>query len=306
MWSCLILGAFIAIPLMIELTRSSMNSIERDTASGQFAQLSQGITHYEWFGPKRGPIVVCIHGLTTPSIVWGSLSKGLALMGCRVLTYDLYGHGYSDRPRGKQNEAFFTQQLNDLLRHEDITGTISIVGYSMGGAIASAFAATQPERIGQLILLAPAGMEIVSGKLVKFIVGTPIIGDWLMLAFYPNKLRKGIQAERKLRTHVPRISDQQERELRNRGFVPAVLSSLRGLLNKSQQEQHNAIHHAGLPVLAIWGRDDAVIPLTAADTLTSWSPSTVQVIVDDAGHGLPYTHATQVLEIIRKAMSAQS
>ena len=47
MWSCLILGAFIAIPLMIELTRSSMNSTERDTASGQFAQLSQGITHYE-------------------------------------------------------------------------------------------------------------------------------------------------------------------------------------------------------------------------------------------------------------------
>ena len=126
------MGAFIAIPLIIELTRPSMNSTERDTASGQFAQLSQGITHYEWFGPKRGPIVVCIHGLTTPSIVWGSLSKGLALMGCRVLTYDLYGRGYSDRPRGKQNEAFFTQQLNELLRHEDITDTISIVGYSMG------------------------------------------------------------------------------------------------------------------------------------------------------------------------------
>ena len=172
-------------------------------------------------------------------------------MRCRVLTYDLYGRGYSERPRGKQNEAFFTQQFNDLLRHEDITDTISIVGYSMGVAIASAFAATQPERIGQLVLLAPAGMEIVSGKLVKFIVGTPIIGDWLMLAFYPNELRKGIQAERKLPAHVPRISDQQERELRHRGFVPAVLSSLRGLLGKSQQEEHNAIHHAGLPVLAI-------------------------------------------------------
>lgn len=76
-----------------------------------------------------------------------------------------------------------------------------------GGAIASAFAATQPVRIGQLVLLAPAGMEILSGKLVKFIVGTPIIGDWLILAFYPNELRKGIQAERKLPAHVPRISD---------------------------------------------------------------------------------------------------
>lgn len=149
-------------------------------------------------------------------------------------------------------------------------------------------------------------MEIVSGKLVKFIVDTPIIGDWLMLAFYPNELRKGIQAERELPAHVPRISDQQERELRHRGFVPAVLSSLRGLLGKSQQEEHNAVHHAGLPVLAIWGRDDAVIPLTAACTLTSWSPPTVQVIIDDACHGLPYTHATQVLEIIRKAMAAQT
>ena len=133
MWSCLILGAFIAIPLMFELTRSSMNSTERDTASGQFAQLSQGITHYEWFGPKRGPIVVCIHGLTTAFIVWSSLSKGLTLIGCHVLTYDLYGRGFSDRPRGKQNEAFFTQQLNDLLRHGEITDTISIVGYLMGG-----------------------------------------------------------------------------------------------------------------------------------------------------------------------------
>ena len=121
----------------------------------------------------------------------------------------------------------------------------------MGGAIASAFAATQPERIGQLFLLAPAGMEIVSGKLVKFIVGTPIIGDWLMLAFYPNELRKGIQAERKLPAHVPRISDQQERELRHRGFVPAVLFSLRRVLGKSQQAEPNETHHAGLPVPAI-------------------------------------------------------
>ena len=79
---------------------------------------------------------------------------------------------------------------------------------------------------------------------------------------------------------------------------------MRGLLGKSQQEEHNAIHHAGLPVLVIWGRDDTVIPLTAAGTLTSWSPTTVQVIVDNAGHGLPYIHPTQVLEIIRKAMSA--
>ena len=273
MWFFLISGALIAIPLMIELTRAPMSSAERGTATGQFAQLSQGVTHYEWFGPKRGPIVVCIHGLTTPSVVWGSLSKGLALMGCRVLTYDLYGRGYSDRPRGKQNEAFFIQQLNNLLHHEDITGTFSIIGYSIGGAIASIFAATHPNRIGQLILLAPAEIKINSGKLA---------------------------------THIPGIADQQERELRNRGFMPAVLSSLRGILSKLLHKEHRAMHHAGLPVLAIWGRNDAVIPIGVADALAEWSPSTVQMIVDDAGHGLPYTHANQTLEIIRKAMAAQT
>ena len=306
MWFFLISGALIAIPLMIELTRAPMSSAERGTATGQFAQLSQGVTHYEWFGPKRGPIVVCIHGLTTPSVVWGSLSKGLALMGCRVLTYDLYGRGYSDRRRGKQNEAFFIQQLNNLLHHEDITSTFSIIGYFMGGAIASIFAATHPNRIGQLILLAPAEIKINSGKLAKLVAKTPILGDWLMLAFYPRQLRKGISAERKLATHIPRIADQQERELRNRGFMPAVLSSLRGILSKLLHKEHRAMHRAGLPVLAIWGRNDAVIPIGAADALAEWSPSTVQMIVDDAGHGLPYTHANQTLEIIRKAMAAQT
>ena len=169
-------------------------------------------------------------------------------MGYRVLTYDLYGRGYSDRPRGKQNEAFFIQQLNDLLHHEDITSTFSIIDYSMGGAIASIFATTHPDR----------------------------------------------------------IADQQERELHNRGFMPAVLSSLRGILSKLRHKEHRAMHHAGLPVLAIWGRNDAVIPIGAADALAEWSPSTVQMIVDDAGHGLPYTHANQTLEIIRKAMAAQT
>lgn len=306
MWIFLILAAVIAIPLVIELTREPMSDKARAQATGQFAQLSQGITYYEWFGPPRGPVVVCVHGLTTPSFVWNSLSKGLALMGYRVLTYDLYGRGYSDRPAGQQNRDFFLQQLNDLLAYEGITGKFSIIGYSMGGAIVTHFTATYPDRIQQLILLAPAGMGTVAGKFANFIGKTPIVGDWLMLALYPTQLRKGINAERHLPNAAPEINDLQENELRFRGFVPAVLSSLRGLLGNALIDEHKAIHDAGVPVLSIWGRDDDVIPLAAVGTLAQWSRNSVQEVVDGAGHGLPYTHTNEVLAIIRETLAEQN
>ena len=150
-WILVILIGLIAVPIMMELTRKRMDANARADATGQFATLSQGITHYEWFGPPRGAVVVCVHGLTTPSFVWRGLTKGLAIMGYRVLTYDLYGRGYSDKVKGVQNDAFFLRQLNDLLDHEGLARDFTVIGYSMGGAIAKLLAAQDPERLRQLV-----------------------------------------------------------------------------------------------------------------------------------------------------------
>jgi pimeloyl-ACP methyl ester carboxylesterase len=64
--------------------------------------------------------------------------------GHRVLTYDLYGRGYSDRPGGEQDARFFIRQLEDLLEHQGVTQPVTLLGYSMGGAIGAAFAAKHP------------------------------------------------------------------------------------------------------------------------------------------------------------------
>ena len=300
------LAALAIWPFAREAMRKPMDADARRDAPGDFVQLSQGITHFRWIGPVRGPVAVCVHGLTTPSMVWDAVANGLALMGFRVLVYDLYGRGYSDRAPGLQDHDFFLRQLEDLLDDQGITEDVTLLGYSMGGAIVSAFAARHPERTLRLILLAPAGMGHDLGRMARFTRDTPILGDWLMLLRYPAAHMQGTEAERTLPTEVEGIIDYQQAELTKRGFVPAVLSSLRGILPRPLEEAHRQISRDGIPVLAVWGRDDKVIPLRAMAQLTQWNRTARHEVIDGAGHGLTYTHASAVLRAIEAGIAAEA
>ena len=121
-----------------------------------------------------------------------------------------------------------------------------------------------------------------------------------MLAIYPTVLRRGIEREKHLESSVPNITALQDAELDWRGFVPAVLSSLRHMLNSDLRPAHEAIAREGIPVLAIWGRDDDVIPVSAADTLAQWNDGSKNAVIDDAGHGLTYTHTGKVAAFIKQ------
>ncbi|WP_299147192.1 alpha/beta hydrolase [uncultured Tateyamaria sp.] len=298
-WFVVILLGLIAVPVTVELMRNGVDDKVRADAPGDLALLSQGTTHYEWMGPERGPVAVCIHGLTTPSFVWRGMARGLALMGFRVLVYDLYGRGYSDRVRGAQDADFFLRQLLDLLRYEQVGDDLTVFGYSMGGAIATHFTAKHPELVKQLVLIAPAGMVELGGGKLALARDLPIIGDWLFLLIYPFEVRRGIARDSTLPTSVEGVYDMQQRETGRRGYFPAVLASLRGLLRGTTQDQHAAIAQAGVAVLAIWGAEDDVIPLSCNDTLAEWNPNAQQVVAEGAGHALIHTHTEQVLEALR-------
>lgn len=281
-----------ALPFWAERRRGDVR--QRPGAPGAFADLPMGRTHYRWIGAETGEVLLCVHGLTTPSYVWDGLAPALAAAGQRMLVYDLYGRGYSDRPRGAQDAGFFHRQIDALLAHEGVEGPVNLVGYSMGGAIAASYAAAQPGRVRRLALLAPAGMQHEMGPVLRLVRDLPGLGDWLMLARYPALHRRGTEAERALPSAVPGIVDRQQDELRWRGFTPAVLSSLRHMLRAGGAADHAALRAAGLPVLAIWGLEDAVIPPGAARVLADWNPEAQQHMVEGAGHGLPYTHAAEV------------
>ena len=302
-WVIVILLGLIAVPLTVEAMRTPMNDARQDAGPGHNVLLSQGRTHYEWLGPERGPVAVCIHGLTTPSFVWRGMAKGLALMGFRVLVYDLYGRGHSETVVGRQDAQFFLTQFDDLMAHETINEPITLLGYSMGGTIAAHVAAAQPSRIKQLVLLAPAGMDLPIPGAVKWARDIPVLGDWLFLAVYPFILRRGIAAEAGVPGSVENITALQQAETDRRGYFPSVLSSLRGVLRHPAKDAHRAIASAGVPTLAVWGETDDVIPLACKETLADWNPGAQQVVVAGAGHGLTYTHTDQVLDAIRGSRS---
>ena len=297
-----IVGVIIAFPFIREARKPKMNAAARRNAPGEFVTLSRGETHYQWVGQARGPVAVCVHGLTTPSFVWGPIAEGLGQLGFRVLVYDLYGRGYSDRPGGPQDAPFFVAQLADLLEIQGIEEDITLLGYSMGGSIATAFAATYPEKLRQLVLIAPAGMGHDLGPIVTLVQHRPWLGRWMMNAMYGHSLRQATEEERTLPSSIENIVDLQQNELKYRGFVPAVTNSMRGIIAEELEDEHREISSEGIRVLAIWGRDDEVIPITGMGKLAEWNRMARHEVIEGAGHALAYSHTEDVLHAMRDLM----
>ncbi len=289
------------LPALLERMRTPIGPQQRKGAEGGFAELSQGVTHYRWVGPVRGPVAVLVHGLASPQIAMEGLAEGLGKMGYRVLTYDLYGRGLSDAPVGRQSRAFFLQQLSELLAEQNIKEEITFVGYSMGGAIATAYAAENPHRINRVILVASAGVVTNESGFSRFCRTVPVIGDWWHGMFVHRRILRAIPFDA-TSPYVDRVLVAQRAELSRRGYLPAILSSRRGMLAGSSQKDHRKLAREDVPVIAIWAEEDQIIPISALGVLAQWNRAARQEVVAEADHALPYTHCDQLLKALRKAM----
>lgn len=295
----LVLAALVAVPLVMRLR---LRRPDPAVALGQFAYLSQGVTHYRWIGPVRGPVVVAIHGLSTPSPVFEAMAAGLGATGYRVLVYDLYGRGHSATVGGAQDRAFFLRQLDDLLADQGLSEDLTLIGFSMGGAIATAFAARSPDRMKRLILLAPSGIEVVEDRFDDWTRRVTVVGDWVHAVIARRRMAARLNAARAQPTEVPGIIDVQLAQLNRPGFLMAVLASRRGILAERLEAEHRKIGHDDIPVVVIWGDQDDVVPLRSLGTLAAWNRAAKQEVVKGAGHGLPHTHATDVVVLLREVL----
>ena len=133
----LVEAVVIALPLALETEREDLDDEARSLATGSFVELTDGQVHYELAGSGDGPVVVLVHGFSVPSFIWDPTFEELLSQGFRVLRYDLFGRGFSDRPDVDYDGTLFVEQLHELLAELGIEEPVDLVGLSMGGRYVS-------------------------------------------------------------------------------------------------------------------------------------------------------------------------
>jgi len=293
-----IIGLLALVPYLLERRRIDIGLLRHEAATGKLVRLSQGVTHFTWHGKSRGKVIVAVHGLTTPSIVWNTMLPGLVALGYRVLTYDLYGRGLSDTPTGPQDRHYFLRQLQDLLQHEGVEDDVTLLGYSMGGTIVTAFAQEQPHRVAQVLLVAPSGIVTRESKFSKWCRRLPYLGDWVHGVFGASRIKKQMRNADVPPSGLDVVNAQRE-QLKQRGYLPSILSSRRNLLQETTEQALRKFVSMGIPVAVVWGDMDQVVPVHALGLLASWNKETRQEVIKGADHGLPFTHGAEVSDAFR-------
>src|SRR3954467_8348587 len=98
----------------------------------------------------QGPAVLLVHGITSSSRTWRTVTPALAEH-YDVIAPDLLGHGRSAKPRGDYSLGAYASGLRDLLVALEVPSA-TVVGHSLGGGVAMQFAYQFPERVQRLAL----------------------------------------------------------------------------------------------------------------------------------------------------------
>ena len=292
-WLLFILAGVIAAAVLwyvvLGLSLQPLNAAARAQAPGKFLQLSDGQIHYVWDGPETGPVLVMVHGFSTPHFIFEQNVSALTDKGYRVLRFDHFGRGWSDRPGGPYDIDFYDRSLLDLLDGLGITEPVGLIGLSMGGPIVSEFAARHPERVDRVFLFVPAGLDVAgsdtaAGKVIRL----PGIGDLMwrvigrgMLLGDPQYNEDGLPEAQRLKGNI-RI------QMDYRGYLDSLLSTLRHTPMTSRTDTYQSLASTGLPVAAVFGADDPTVLPSSADKLRALVPDAHVHMLDNADHGLNY------------------
>src|SRR5262245_33422132 len=109
--------------------------------------------------------LLLLHGYGESLTTWRSVFDPLAA-GDRVIAIDLPGFGVSEKPDVSYSLQAMTERLSRFVDRW-ISGTLIVVGHSMGGELAASLALARPDRVKRLVLIAPAGYRIGLGGIAE-------------------------------------------------------------------------------------------------------------------------------------------
>lgn len=272
----------------LELSEST-----RAALGGEYIRLSEGVTHYELAGPAEAPTVVLVHGFSVPLFIWDPTFSALTQAGLRVLRYDLFGRGFSDRPAGRYDLERFVRQLAELLEALAIQRA-ALVGLSMGGPIVTAFTVRFPQRVSRLVLIDVAGVRALRLPFYLRLGLLPGIGELALSLVGGERLVRGAANDFFDPRLVQAFQERYRQQMRYRGFLRALLSTLRSGMLGDFSAFYRTLGQLNLPLLLIWGRDDRTIPYEHAEQLSRLLPRAQLVTIPNCGHIPHYERPEEV------------
>ena len=268
----------------------------RTDAPGAFLEVSDGTLHYLVQGPEDGEIVVMVHGFSTPSFIFEQNAAALVEAGFRVVRYDHFGRGWSDRPKGPYDEAFYDRELMELLDGLGLSEPVRLVGLSMGGPIVMSFAGRHPERVSDIFLLVPAGLDVTGGNTgAAKLVRMPVVGDWIWRVFGRGILLGNSQLDESALDPANRLQGDVARQLDFHGYREALLSTMRHFPMSDRARLFSTVSDkTKIPVVAVFGDADDTIAVSSAAKLVALIPRADVRIIAGGTHGLNYQRHAEI------------
>ena len=255
------------------------------------------------------PTVLIVRGILDHGAGWEAVAQPLAACGYRVVAPDLRGHG-----RSAHVSAAASYNFIDLLADLDAIGSrfaspFTLVGHSMGAAIAAAYTAVRPRQVRSLILVEPPLPPSDAGRPIDGLrAHLDALADWAPHTVFSNEKA----ASETIRRANPRISSDRAQVLAARLTEPCVggvrwcwdarlrtragigYSGTGGLARRSYVEMIRSIHS---PMTVIYGKSSELLRSSDVDGFVQ-ATNGARTIWLDGGHNLHHDAADALARII--------
>lgn len=281
-----------------------MDADARAQAPGRFINLSMGPTHYQLLGPESGELVVLIHGgMVSGMYAWKYNAEKLAQEGYRVLLYDLYGRGYSERVQADYTPQLFFGQFRELLDSLQIHEPFNLAGLSLGSMVAIDFSQTHPQQVKNLVLISPAAR----GKFkLRPVLRFPLVSDLLMTAWWRPRAINNQMEEFYRPADFPGYRAELEKMAAYKGYKESNRSTWLHTLTYNMEAEIASIGQQGTPVCLILGKHDPYVAPDEAEVYQSYLPQLEIYQIGEAGHIVNFEKADTVNSIMDHFFSKTS
>lgn len=183
----------------------------------------------------------------------------------------------------------------------------TIVGHSLGGAIAAFLAAHHPERVSALVLAAPAA-NLASLDALDRWLARPVVGSMASAAVLTSLGL--VLSSGPIRRRVVRGSRLQDAYLRACGRALLTSWARRAFIVEQRalatdlQTLEPRLRDVRAPTWIVTGAEDRIVPPEAPRRLARQIRGARLVQLNGAGHLLPQLHAQRLADTVLAAQSA--